>query len=122
MSPGLSALLDRMPAGRRTHWVTLQNPGPTTPDGDGGYLETWVDLVPPGVYAAIEPASKRGYEYLAAGTVLATATHVVTISYHDQITTKTRITFNGRALDVINRLNPDERNIELVLVCAEVVT
>jgi len=105
----------------RPHRVTLQNPGPAVPDGDGGFTQTWTDLVPPALYVKIAPATAREVERLAAGTVLATATHIVTGPYHAGVTTKTRIVFNGRVFSVTGVANPDERNVETIAICAEVV-
>jgi hypothetical protein len=34
-----------MARGDYRHTVTFQNPGPAVPDGDGGYTQSWVDLV-----------------------------------------------------------------------------
>jgi SPP1 family predicted phage head-tail adaptor len=49
-------------------------------------------------------------------------THIVTIRYHAQVTFNTRITHKGRHLYVRGIQNPDERNIDLVLLCEEVKT
>lgn len=112
--PGLAS-------GARLHQVTLENPAPSTPDGDGGYTETWAPLMPPTMFARIAPATAADLERTTSGTVLATATHVVRILYHPQVTLQTRVTFKGRTLNVVGRANPDERDVELVLICAEVV-
>ena len=39
------------------HRVLFQNPGPAVPDGDGGYTQSWIDLVPPTWQVSIEPAT-----------------------------------------------------------------
>lgn len=105
----------------RPHRVTLQNPSTPVADGDGGFTQTWTDLVPPALSVKIAPATAADLERVTAGTVLSTATHIVTGPYHAQVTTKTRILFNGRAFSVVGVSNPEERNVELVLVCVEVV-
>jgi SPP1 family predicted phage head-tail adaptor len=105
----------------RPHRVTLQNPGPGIPDGDGNTTQTWTDLAPPALSVKIAPATAAALERLAAGTVLATATHLITGPYHPQVTTQTRILYNGRQFSVKGVANPEERNVELVLVCVEVV-
>jgi SPP1 family predicted phage head-tail adaptor len=71
--------------------------------------------------ASIVPATQRDLERLVAGTVQSSATHVVTIDYHPQVTTQTQVLFNGRTLHVNSVQNLEERNIELVLICEEVV-
>jgi head-tail adaptor len=109
----------RVASGARIHSITLENPGAPVPDGGGGYSESWVSLLPPTAFASVEAATARSLESLAAGTIIATATHLVRMPYHPQVTIETRIRFQGRTLQVINRTNPDERNIELILVCSE---
>lgn len=106
----------------RPHRVTLQNPGPPVQDGEGGYTQTWTDLSPASVSARIETATASGLERLAAGTTIATASHVITMPYHPQVTASTRILFNGRIFYVNGPpVNPDERNVETIAICREVV-
>ena len=109
------------PLAERRHRVTLQNPGPAVPDGDGGFTQTWADLVPPTLLVSIEPATAQGLERIAAGTTLAVATHIVMGAYHPQVTTKTRLLFDGRVLQVTYVGNPGERKVDLALACVEVV-
>jgi head-tail adaptor len=105
----------------RPHRVTLQNPGPAIPDADGGFTQTWTDLVPPAMSAAIAPATAADLERLAAGTVLSTATHIVSMPYHPQVTTKTRLVFGSRFFSVTGVANPEERNVETIAICVEIV-
>lgn len=106
---------------QRPHRVTLQNPGPAVPNGDGGYTQSWIDLVPPALWMEIKPATARDLERVAAGTVLSTATSVITGPFHPQVTTTTRLLFNGREFHVTGDQNIEERGGEMVLVCVEVV-
>lgn len=108
-------------SGMRRHYVTLANPGTPVSDGDGGATSTPVALTPAGVYAQVTPATARDLERLAAGTIVATGTHVVRMPYHAGVTTQTVVTFNGRRLAVTGVSNPEERNRETICVCAEVV-
>lgn len=108
-------------AGQRRHYVTLQNPGTVTPDGDGGYTATTVWLQPPTAYAFIQPATARDLERVAAGTVIATSTHVITLPYHAGVTTQTVITYNGRRFAVTGVSNPEEQNRETICTAVEVV-
>jgi len=100
--------------------VMFQNPGPPVPDGRGGYTQTWTD-VPPSADVAIMQATVNALERIAAGTVLSTATHIVTAPYRAGISTKTRILVDGRVLNVTSVQDVEERHVTLVLVCAEVV-
>ena len=113
-------------AGARRHRVTLQIPGAAVPDGDGAYTQTWTDLAPPSVFAAIAPATAKDLEHVAAGTVLSAETLIVTVPFHAGLTTKARLTWTdpvGRAhvANITGVTNPDGRCRELALVCVEVV-
>jgi head-tail adaptor len=108
-------------AGQRRHAVLLQNPGPPIPDGDGGYTQSWTDLTPSLVWVSLQPAYARDVEYLTAGTVGASATHIVTGPYHPGVTTQTRVVFGTRVFSVTGVSNPEERNVEMILMCQEQV-
>lgn len=105
----------------RPHRVTLQNPGPDVSDGDGGATNTWVDLVPPGWSCEIKPATAVDLERVAAGTVLSTNTYIVKGPYHPQLKTASRLVFNGRIFNCTGVSNPEERNVETIAVCVEMV-
>jgi head-tail adaptor len=107
--------------------VTLATPGAAVPDGDGGYTQAEVPLDPPGLFAHVRPASTRDLERIAGSTTLPTATHLVSVPYHPQITTETVVYLEdhprpARALKVVYVGNPDERNADLELICAEQVS
>lgn len=107
--------------GRRDKRVLLENPGAPVPDGEGGYTEGYLPLVPAEVFAHINPASARDLERFAAGTVIATASHVIEILYHPGVTVQTRITYGSRLFQVTSVRNPDEANRELVIVAEEML-
>jgi head-tail adaptor len=107
--------------GQKRHLVTLENPLAAAPDGDGGYIQIWAPLTPPRMRAEIKPATARELERLAAGTVLSSASHIVTMDYHAQVTTETRIVFRTRYFSVTGVSNPEERNIETICVCVELM-
>lgn len=111
-----------MPAvGSYRHRVTLDEPGDPVPDPDGGYMESYAPLDPPDWDCSIQMAASRNLEAIGAGSVIAQATHLIIGRYHPGITTKTRLTFEGRSFSVIFVADRDERHIETDLVCAEVV-
>ena len=116
-----TSLARRTPSGSRVHLVTLQAPGVPIPDGDGGVIQSWTDLAPAQVKAAIVPASARDLENLVAGTVITQAAHVITMPYHPGVTTASRVLFRGRSFSLTSVLNPEERNIELICIGVEVV-
>jgi hypothetical protein len=110
--------------GDRPHWVTLANPGPGVPDGDGGTTQSWTNLTPPQLFAKIVPATGKDLERVAAGTVLTTLSRLVTCPYHPQVTTQTRLTWTdlvGKAHQAnVTGAQADARSVELELVCVEV--
>src|SRR5262245_50843944 len=110
---------DAMPRGAYRHLVTLQGPGGTVPDGDGGWITTPTDLDPPTWWCAINPASVRDLERLTAGTAVTSASFIVTGDYHPGITTQTQITFEGRLLFVNGTVDPEERHITTIAFCEE---
>lgn len=107
-------------AEKRTR-VVLQNPGPAIPDGDGGFTQAWIDLAPVSVQAHITAATAEALSRVASGTVIETATHIVTIWFHPQVSIRTRIVFDGRTFHVAYVGDPDEKHVELVLICVEVL-
>jgi len=109
-----------MSLGSRRHLVRLQSPGIPVPDQDGGFVDTWADLVPPTLYVSIEPATAQSLERITAGTVMSSSMLILKGAYHAQITTKTRVLFNGRRLDVVSVMNPGEQGVRIELVCVEV--
>jgi head-tail adaptor len=113
----------RTECGALDHRIALENPsGPPVSDGDGGFTQAWGVCVPSPVWASIAPATVRDLEKVAAGTVLATASHIVTMRYHPEVTTQTRVTYGTRILNVTGVVNTDEDNLETIALCAEVVT
>lgn len=110
-----------MNAGELRHWVTLQNPGAEVPDSEGGFTVTNVDLTPAQVYASIQPATARNLERIVANVEQSKASHIITIRYHPEVTTETRVVYGDRIFQVTGIQNPDERNIALLLACEEIV-
>ena len=106
----------------RPHRVTFQNPGPSVADGDGGFTQSWTDLTPPALWVAIETATAQNLERVGAGTVTAGATHIISGPFHSGVTTKTRAIYNGRTFNVQGVVDPTERQQEMVLLVAELLT
>lgn len=108
-------------AGTHRHLVTVQGPSAPIPDGDGGFTEGWVNLVPPTWYCSIEPATARDLERVAAGTVIGTATHIITGRFHPQIELSTRLVYDGRVFQVTGVSNPEERKIRTIVTAVELL-
>jgi SPP1 family predicted phage head-tail adaptor len=105
----------------RPHRVFLQNPGPAVSDGDGAYTQVWTDCEPPSVDAEILEANHAALERIVSNTVASTASHIVSMPYHPQVTTQTRIIYNGRRFSVTGVDDVEQRHVDLVLPCVEVV-
>jgi Phage head-tail joining protein len=119
--------------GTRRHLVTVEDPGTPVKDNDGGYTVAWTPLIPSTWAVSMTPATARDLERITVGTVLSTATHIVKGRYHPQITVKTRLTKGPRKTDgtlatgsrefsVTGVLNTEEKNIETVALCVEIVS
>jgi len=113
--------------GDRPHRVTLQDPGEAMPDGVGGFTEGWSDLNPPAIYVRIQNASIADLERVTAGTVVTSATHIISGPYHPGVSTRTRLRFidlqgRTRYFNVTGIGNRDERNVDMVLTCEERIT
>jgi head-tail adaptor len=109
-----------MAIGAYRHRIEVQNPTPPVPDGDGGYTTDYAPADPPFVDASIESARASALERVTAGTVLATATHLIRTRFHPGISSDTRLVFEGRHFEVQSVLNVDQRDIALILICAEI--
>jgi len=111
-------------AGRRDKLVTLENPGGSVPDGEGGFIEGWLPLDPPEMYASIVPATQSDLERTVAGTVISSATHVIEVPYHPGVTVQTRLRYSEptrpeRTFQVTAVRNPEEADRDLVIVAEE---
>jgi head-tail adaptor len=71
---------------------------------------------------SIAPATARDLERVASGTVISTATHIVTGRYHPQVNTQTRMLFDGRTFSINSVANLGELGITMKLVAVELVT
>jgi SPP1 family predicted phage head-tail adaptor len=105
--------------GARPRRIMLQNPAPPVPNGDGSFTQVWADLEPFAVWASIEGPPNPQEEQAVGGTTTTTATHMVRLPYHRQVTERTRVLYDGRRFNVSAVANPDESNAESVLTCEE---
>jgi len=63
----------------------------------------------------------RGNELAAAAQRVATVTHEVKGDFRTDITSRDRLTFDGRVLEINWVDNVDQRNVELRCVCTETI-
>jgi head-tail adaptor len=101
------------------HVVRFQVPT-TVPDGDGGYTDGFADLDPPW-HAQIRPATIRDLERTTAGTIVASATHVISGRYRADAAQliDAQMLFDGRTFRIAGVANVDERKIEMHLFAVE---
>jgi head-tail adaptor len=110
-----------MALGDYLHRVVLQRPGPYVPDGDGGSVASWIDLVPAAWKVSITPASAADLERVAPGTVISSASYVVRGYFHPGVTTQCRLVLNGRILAITGVVNRELRNVDMECGAVEVV-
>lgn len=106
-----------MRPGKLRHRITLQQVT-RTPDGIGGYTETWTDVAT--VWAAVEPL--RGRELFDAEQVQSEITHRVRIRYRSGVDSSMRVRFGARLFRIQSVIDVDERHREIQLMCQEVGT
>jgi head-tail adaptor len=108
--------------GDQRHRVVFQNPADPVPDGRGGYSQTWTDADPPTWYVSVTPAAAHDLEYVAGGaSVITSASHIIRGRYHPNVSTKTRMVFNGRTFAITGTRNVDERSVFMELTAVEMV-
>lgn len=103
-----------MRSGDLRHRIEIQAPG-TTQNDYGEILPAWSHFA--SVWAAIEPISGR--EYFAAQQMQAEVSHRIRIRYISGVVPTMRILHGLRVFSIESVQNRDERDRELVLLCAE---
>lgn len=78
-------------------------------------ISEWPDLIP--VWASIEPLSGR--EFFAAQQSNSEVTHKVNVAYNSTIKDNMGIVYGTRSLEILYKIDPEERHIELNLMCKE---
>ena len=108
-----------MTIGDYRHVVTVQDPTGMVSDGEGGFTEGWTDLDPATWDVRISPATARDLERVGAGTVITTATHVITGRHRPDVSTGARVLFERRIFQVTGLRNIDERDVTLECTAEE---
>jgi SPP1 family predicted phage head-tail adaptor len=107
-------------SGRRIHYIELQNPdGAPVSDGDGEYTQDYKTFAKH--FASIDPATAQKLERFASSVPVASATHIVVIPFEQNVSTLSRVKYGKRVFHIVGYADPEERHIELVLVCNEQV-
>jgi len=84
-------------------------------DGQGGFTESWADEAT--IHAAIEPV--KAWEKYQAMQTQTPVTHKVTVRYLAGLTTKKRLLYGTRVLDIKEVINVDERSAFMELKVIE---
>lgn len=84
-------------------------------DGQGGFISSWENIAE--LWASITPLN--GYEKFQAGQLQTPLTHKVLMRYRSGITTKNRLLYGSRVLEVKEVVNTNEDNVFLQLKCLE---
>jgi head-tail adaptor len=110
-----------MARGDYIHRIRFEQPGQPIPDGDGGYTQGWTPLEPQTWFASIRPATARDLEIETAGTITASATHIIESDFHPGVTIHTRVVKldNGRIFQVAGLANHADRDVTMSLFCQE---
>ncbi len=98
------------------HRITIQE-HVTGQDEAGQPVDMWQDVAT--VWAAVEPL--RGREYFAAAQVQAEVTTRIRIRYRRGIRPDMRVLYDGRLYNINAVIDPEERHMELQLMCKEVL-
>ena len=105
-------------SGRRRQFIQLKNPvGDPIPNGDGEYLQDYEVFAEH--FASVDPATAQKLERFATSAPISSATHIVVIPYEAGVTTATQVFLGSRQLNVVGYADPEERHIELVMICQE---
>jgi SPP1 family predicted phage head-tail adaptor len=70
----------------------------------------------------ITSASAVDLERVKAGTIVAEAARVIHGPYRPDLTTTSRLLYDGRTLNVVSVVDLNERKVELTVLCAEVMS
>lgn len=106
-----------MRAGKLNRRITISAPTQTQSSADGSIGESWAELDT--VWASIEPLSSRE-QANRTQAALPEATHSVRIRYLSGVTSRCKVAYGSRTLDVVGPpLNVSEGDREMILTCKE---
>lgn len=104
-----------MKIGRLRHRIVIEE-SIDGRDSFGAETSEWSPFAK--VWADVSPVSGR--EFIAFKQINAEISTKVTIRYHAGVTTEMRILFDNRIFEITSIINPEEKNISLLLMCKEV--
>ncbi len=92
--------------GKMRHRVTVQSLT-NTADGQGGFVESWTDFTPDGIWAELIPAARMETNF--GGRIQTGRSHIMNIRYLEGLTTTMRVAFQGRIFQIKGDVRSDER-------------
>lgn len=104
-----------MKIGRLRHRIVIEESSAGR-DSFGAEVSQWIQFAK--VWADVSPVSGR--EFASFKQINAEITTKIIIRYIAGITTEMRILFGDRVFEIDSVINPEEKNISLLLVCKEV--
>jgi len=104
-------------AGELRHSIVIQSKT-ITQDEELNPIETWADFLT--LRAAALP--KDGREFYRMSTVNSEITEVFKARYNSSVTAHMRVKFRNKYFEIIGPpINPEERDVEMLLTCKAVV-
>ena len=113
-----------MSRGAYRHQGRVERPD-RTPDGSGGFLETWSPLTPSVWWCAIDSTAIRNSQRVMENTIAVGASHLLTGDYHAQLAVGCRVLIDdpeltqARRFDVVSVQRQGERRFTLQVGCNE---
>lgn len=89
----------------------------TTRDGFGGEIKEWTDLATPWA----KKAHLTSREFFNAQKINNELTDMFIVRFRSDITTEMMAVHRGKEYNIIGAYDPDDRRVELHLLCKEVV-
>jgi len=105
-----------MKIGRLRHRIVIEE-SIAGRDSFGAEVSEWIQFAK--VWANVSPVS--GGEFIAFKQINAEISTKVTIRYLVGVTTEMRVLFKDRIFEINSIINPEEKNVSLLLMCMEVV-
>jgi len=111
----------RIPTGVRRAFVRveLQAPRPPRTRATGDYVDNWQ---PSGALWAVAIQSAGGGERKQAATSIGQSTHTITGPYRTDVSIRARLVRESRVFNIVDVDDRDDRHVELVCRCQEVIS
>ncbi len=105
-----------MESGKLRHIITIEKLSDGTSDGMGNNIQSW-EAVYTNIPALVSPISAKE-AFIGEKNQIAIS-HRITMRYAPNVDSDCRIVFGTRVFSIQGVINPDERNIELMIGAKE---